>query len=295
MNSQTYREAHENWAWRNLSHFGQFRISGADAATLLHHLTTNDIKKLKTGEACDAVLISHKGRVLDWLTIWREPDSLLVITSPNRRTSFKPHLEKFILFRQDVKIEDVTGAMWGVFGSQVERFQQGAIATKRLPRGGFFVLNEQFPAVPSCDDETYNILRIEAGVPVTGLELTESINPWEAGLEASISLHKGCYNGQEVIARLNTYQKVKQGLFGLRLESEIPLSQLAASPAKLTYEGRDAGFVTSSALSPRFGPIALAFVRGDYQTSGQQLEVQMSEGSQKATVCALPFAQPAGD
>ncbi len=211
MNQQIYNDARENWAWRDLSHFGQFRLSGADAATLLHHLTTNDIKGLKPGAACDAVLISHKGRVLDWLTVLREEKSLLVITSPNRRALFKPHFEKFILFRQDVKIEDVTGKMQGIFGPQAE----GAIATKRLPGGGFFVLNDEFPTSPPCDDETYNILRVEAGVPVTGLELTETVNPWEAGLDAAISLHKGCYNGQEIIARLNTYQKVKQGLFRL--------------------------------------------------------------------------------
>ncbi len=287
MNQQIYDDAREKSAWRDLSHFGQFRVGGKDAATLLHHLTTNDIKALKKGAACDAVLISHKGRVLDWLTILREEKSFFVITSPNRRAIFKPHMEKFILFRQDVKIEDVTGKMHGIFGPQA----QGAIPTKRLPKGGFFVLNEEFPATPPCDDETYNVLRVEAGVPVTGLELTESVNPWEAGLDASISLHKGCYNGQEIIARLNTYQKVKQGLCGLRLEREIPLAQLANAPSKLTCEGRDAGFATSSALSPRFGPVALAFVRGDYQTPGQKLEIHLPDGAQNATVCALPFAE----
>jgi tRNA-modifying protein YgfZ len=289
MNQEIYQSAHDKFAWRDLSHFGRFRVSGADAATLLHHLTTNDIKKLKVGESCEAVLINHKARVLDWLTILREESSLLVITSPNRRQIFKPHAEKFILFRQDVRIEDVTETtkMIGIFGPQA----QGKIPTKRLPGNGFFIINVNVPDVPPCDDETYNVLRVEAGVPVTGLELTENINPWEAGLEEAISLHKGCYNGQEVIARLNTYKKVKQGLFGLRLEREIPLSQLAASPQKLEAAGRDAGFVTSSAHSPRFGPIALAFVRGDYQTPGQSLLVQSADGIQNATVCALPFGK----
>ena len=289
MNQQIYDQAHNSFAWRDCSHFGQFRVSGADAVTLLHHLTTNDIKRLKPGSACDTVLISHKGRVLDWLTITRNEDSFLVITSPNRRAMFKPHAEKFILFRQDVKIEDVTGRLWGVFGPKSQK--DDAIPTKRLPGGGFWVLNDQFPAEPACDDQTYNVLRVEAGMPVTGLELTENINPWEAGLDDAISLHKGCYNGQEIIARLNTYKKVKQGLFGLRLENEIPLSQLINTPAKLLCEGREAGFMTSSALSPRFGPIALGYVRGDYQSPGQQLQVQLTDGPQTATVCVLPFAE----
>ena len=289
MNQQIYDQARTSWAWRDCSHFGQFRISGADAATLLHHLTTNDIKRLKSGTSCDAVLISHKGRVLDWLSIVREENSFLLITSPNRRAMFKPHAEKFILFRQDVKIEDVTERLWGVFGPQAQ--QECAIPTNRLPGGGFWMLNKQFPDDSPCDDATYNVLRVEAGVPVTGLELTETVNPWEAGLDNAISLHKGCYNGQEIIARLNTYKKVKQGLFGLRLEQQIPLPQLINAPAKLTSEGREAGFVTSSALSPRFGPIALAFVRGDYQSPGQKLQVTLPDGSQDAAVCALPFAE----
>ncbi|HEY0073726.1 MAG TPA: glycine cleavage T C-terminal barrel domain-containing protein [Abditibacteriaceae bacterium] len=288
MNQQIYDQARTHWTWRDCSHFGQFRVSGADAVTLLHHLTTNNIKGLKTGASCDAVLISHKGRVLDWLTVARDENAFLVITSPNRRTMFKPHAEKFILFRQDVQIEEINSPLWAAFGPQVK---QDGFATHRLPGGGFFVLNGDFPGSPACDDKTYNVLRVEAGVPVTGLELTESFNPWEAGLDDAISLHKGCYNGQEIIARLNTYKKVKQGLFGLRLESEISLSQLANAPAKLLCEGRDAGLVTSSAHSPRFGPIALAYVRGDYQAPGQKLQISLPDSAQPATVCALPFAE----
>lgn len=296
MNEQIYQETLANQAWRDLSHFGRFRISGADAAKLLHHLTTNDVKKLKPGAATETILVSHKARVLDWLTIVREAETLFVITSPNRRALFRPHAEKFILYRQDVKIEDVTDntKMWGVFGPQaasaVSEAGESAISTSRLPDGGFFVLNDQFPRTPPCDDETYNTLRVEQGVPVTGLELTDAVNPWEANLNFAISLNKGCYNGQEVVARLNTYQKVQRRLMGLRLEQPIPLSQLAGTPAKLNAEARDAGFVTSSADSPRFGPIALAFVRGDFQTPGQVLKINAPDGAQNATVCELPFA-----
>jgi aminomethyltransferase len=247
--------------------------------------------------------VNHKARVLDWLTVLRRDDELLVITSPNRRSQLKPHAEKFILFRQDVNIEDITEgtALWGVFGPRAEEFlpqDASIIRTPRLPFGGFFVWGEkgkmqaftQSSDVPICNDETYNQLRIEAGLPVAGLELTENINPWEAGLDFAISLHKGCYNGQEVIARLNTYKKVKQGLTGLRLGRAIPIAQLIAQPVKLQANGRDAGFITSSAQSPRFGPIALGFVKGDYQNAGQELTAQTSDGPQTVTVRELPFS-----
>jgi folate-binding protein YgfZ len=298
-----YSSAQLSAVWRNLSHFGRFRFSGADAATLLHHLTTNDIKKLKSGESCEAALVNHKARVLDWLTVLRRGDELLVITSPNRRAMLKPHAEKFILFRQDVKIEDITEntALWGVLGPRAEEFlpeDASIIRTPRLPFSGCFVWSDsagrpstvQTNAIPDCDDETYNQLRIEAGLPVAGLELTENINPWEAGLDFAISLHKGCYNGQEVVARLNTYKKVKQGLMGLSLERAIPMAQLVSQPVKLQADGRDAGFITSSVQSPRFGAIALGFVKGDYQNAGQELTAQTPDGAQTVTVRELPFS-----
>ena len=292
MNTQSI--ANEPAVWRKLSHFGRFRFAGADAATLLHHLTTNDIKGLKPGSACETVLINHKGRVLDWLTVLRRDDDFLVITSPNRRAMLKAHAERFILFRQDVKIEDITddAAMHGVFWPQAAALlpeNAPHLATRRLPGGGFFVFGDIPVSEPLCDDETYNLLRVEAGLPVTGLELTESINPWEAGLDFAISLNKGCYNGQEVIARLHTYKKIKQGLMGLKLERAIPMAQLAAAPVKLQSGGRDAGFITSSVQSPRFGAIALGFVRGDYQAVGQGLTALSPDDAQVATVCELPF------
>ncbi len=290
----SYSAAQSAAVWRDLSHFGRFRFAGADAATLLHHLTTNNIKALKPGAAAEAVLINHKARVLDWLTILRRDSDFLVITSPNRRAILKAHAEKFILFRQDVTIEDITDStnLWGVFGPQAAAAigaNDAHFATRRLPGGGFFVLDGTSSPEPLCDDETYNLLRVEAGLPVAGLELTESINPWESGLDFAISLDKGCYNGQEVIARLHTYKKIKQGLMGLKLERAIPMAQLANAPVKLQANGRDAGFITSSVLSPRFGPIALGFVRGDWQAPGQELTAQAPDGAQTATVCELPF------
>jgi aminomethyltransferase len=314
MNETNYRAALEQSAWRNLSHFGRFRLRGKDAATLLHHLTTNDIKRLKPETGCEAALISAKARVLDWLSIWRTGDGYIVLTSPNRRAMFAPHARKFILFRQDVQIEDVTESthMYGligpqaqaVFGDKVLLPADNKIASAepslhvarstRLPFEGWLMWSEQKDELTQfvnesgallLDDETYNILRIEAGVPVAGLELTEDVNPWEAGLNELISLHKGCYNGQEIVARLNTYQKVKQKLLGLKLQTPLPMG----TRADFKVEGRSAGFLTSSAHSPRFGPIGLGFVRTDWQTVGQEVQVVSPDREQTGIVSELPF------
>jgi folate-binding protein YgfZ len=312
-----YETAHSNAVWRDLSHFGRFSVSGADAAHLLHHLTTNDIKGLKVGQGCDTVLVNNKARILDLLSIFRRDNDFLIVTSPNRRAMFASHAQKFVLYRQDVKIVDITdsGGMLGVFGTnahrvldaiglgdlesetnQIQRTVNGLevslVHTTRLPLKSYFLWSENREALlqllqnsaTQCDNETYNVLRIEAGLPVTGLELTEEYNPWEAGLKNAISLHKGCYNGQEIIARLNTYQKIKQHLRGVRLQQLVK-----ELPVKLTYEGREVGVLTSNAVSPRFGAIGLAYVRNDYIQTGQELQASDGESSQNVTVCDVPF------
>jgi folate-binding protein YgfZ len=283
MNDSTYQAAQTGLVWRDMSHFGRFQVSGKDAVTLLHHLTTQDIKGQKVGETREAVLISNKARVMDWLTIERtSQDAFLVVTSPNRRAIFAPHAQKFVLFRQDVKIEDVTdgSALWGAFGPQAKNIEGKKLPTRRLPGGGFLVFERPENAV-SCDNDTFNVLRVESGIPVAGLELTEDVNPWEAGFEDAISLAKGCYNGQEVVARLHAYKKIKQGLFGLKLE-KLPQEL----PVQLKKAGKNAGFLTSAIISPRFGPIGLGFVRGDYQGEGEALELE----DQIVSVIPLPFS-----
>ncbi len=311
MNIELYQSAQTDALWRDMSHFGRFVVSGKDAATLLHHLTTNDIKSLKVGQNCEAALISSKARMLDLLTVLRRENDFLVVTSPNRRAMFASHLRGFVLYRQDVTVEDVTesGALFGLFGSNRNRVldvqllpaetrkvtQNGddfwVVQTSRLPLDGVLVGGDsrenlakyvEESGAPFCDNETYNVLRIESGVPATGLELTEDVNPWEAGLSGAISLSKGCYNGQEIVARLNTYQKVKRSLRGLKLSGEETLS------TKLKHDGKDAGFISSRVVSPRFGDIALAFVRGDWAENGTVL--QLEDSNQTATVCDLPFA-----
>jgi folate-binding protein YgfZ len=276
--------------WRDLSHYGLFRVSGADAAALLHHLTTSDVKKLSVGSSQEGVLISNKGRVLDWLTLLRlAPHEFLVITSPNRREFFAPYARRVVLFRQDVTIKEEKLPLFCVFGPQAQEVATGAgwFPTQRLRGGGFLRVPApgEHLGQPVCDDAVFNVLRVEAGLPVYGRELSEAVNPWEAGFDSMIALDKGCYNGQEVVARLHTYNKVKQKLMGLRLDSLVG----AAAPLKLKSQGKEAGTLTSAVESPRFGPVGLGYLRNDYQPVGTVVFVGEDE-ERTATVCALPFA-----
>jgi tRNA-modifying protein YgfZ len=138
-------------------------------------------------------------------------------------------------------------------------------------------------------DAAFEAARIEAGYPIFDIDMNDDIIPLEAGIEGrAISFTKGCYVGQEVIIRVlhRGGGRVARRLVGLRLHDE------AAPPPRGTRihgGGRDVGFVTSAAQSPRLGTIALAYVHRDFVTPGTQVEIERDEGRTTGTVSALPF------
>jgi folate-binding protein YgfZ len=130
-------------------------------------------------------------------------------------------------------------------------------------------------------------LRVEAGLPKMGPDLNENIVPPEANLEGkSFSLSKGCYPGQEVVARMDTYGSVRRRLVGLTLnESVVP-----STGAKLFSEDREVGWVSSAVLSPALGKvIALGFPLRDFTKPGTELAVEIDGRRTAATVETLPF------
>jgi folate-binding protein YgfZ len=133
--------------------------------------------------------------------------------------------------------------------------------------------------------EAYNVLRIEAGRPGPAQELTSDYTPLEANLDRAISSIKGCYSGQEVIARQITYDKVARRLVGLRLAAPVAVG------AAVTVEGRTVGTITSAAESPQFGAIALAVVRRPHFEP--QTNVIVGDGGVAGEVVALPFGESA--
>lgn len=137
--------------------------------------------------------------------------------------------------------------------------------------------------------QTREVLRIEAGLPVAGRDLTEEIVPPEANLEGkAFSLSKGCYPGQEVVARMDTYGSVRRRLVGVVLEGDA----LPERGAKLFSGERGVGWVSSATRSPALGkPIALAFPLRDFTKPDTELTVEVEGKREPATVCALPFAK----
>jgi folate-binding protein YgfZ len=133
----------------------------------------------------------------------------------------------------------------------------------------------------------FHTLRIEAGMPIYGFDIDESNLPQEVGrTEDAISFTKGCYIGQETIARIRTYGHVNRSLVGLKIAGGIP----ATRGARLLRDGKEVGQVTSSVVSPRLGRvIALGYVRRGSEQAGTALEVATGEERRAAEVASLPF------
>jgi folate-binding protein YgfZ len=136
----------------------------------------------------------------------------------------------------------------------------------------------------AAGEDALEVLRIEAGTPRYGRELSESVLPAEVGLARAISISKGCYTGQEIVARMATRGGASHALVGLALAAG-PLPE-PGSP--ILAEAARAGELTSAAFSARAGAIALGFVRRAHAALGTALEV----GGRSARVAALPFVAP---
>ena len=142
-----------------------------------------------------------------------------------------------------------------------------------------------------ADHAAIEAARIEAGYPLFGVDMTEETIPLEAGIEdRAISLSKGCYVGQEVIIRVlhRGHGRVVKKLVALRMQGAEPQA-VPASGARIFSDARDIGGVTSAAISPRSGPIALAYVHRDFVAPGTRVDVDMPGGRVPALVCESPI------
>ena len=315
-----YHAAKRHAVVADVSDRGLLRMVGEDALDLLHRLSTQDLLALQPGEGAATVLTTSKGRILDVIVVQRRADSLRLQVSPGNQPRVLEWLDTYTIL-EDSEASDATGehGQLLVFGPAAGEIVSAAASDPALggldpfhhrdlelgglevtitkaetPGGeGFHVavpLGEAAAArqalidagaVP-VDGGTFEVLRVEAGLPVFGSELDERWNPHEAGLERHISYTKGCYIGQEVIARLDAYDKVQRELRGLRaVDGGVP-----SVGSRLLADGKEAGAVTSVADSPDFGPIALAYVRRAHAEPGARL---VTEEGAEVEVAALPF------
>ncbi len=310
--SQEYLAATETAGLVDRSYVGRLEIAGADGLDLLNRLSTNKLDDLQVGEGAITALTSNKGRIVDLLHVLRLEDRLMVLTGPQNRQKVAEWID-FYTFVEDISVEDVTEntAMVSVIGPRAESIVlqacegevvmpgtagtvgvrvEGVDAT--LVRSDLGRLPEYAIVVPLAGAQTLwqamlrqgavpvgmdvlEAIRVERGMPVAGKELTEDYNPLEAGLLDYVSFNKGCYVGQEVVTRLDTYDKVQKHLVGLAFqEASVP-----AEGATLFAGGKRTGTITSLATSPTSGrAIGLGYVRKAEAASGTRVNVGSDTG-----------------
>jgi folate-binding protein YgfZ len=224
---------------------------GRDAADYLQRMVSNDVEALAVGEACDALLLTAKARVIAPVRVWRRgEEDFLVLTEPELggvllatlvRTRFAAKVE--------LALEEHRSTI--VFGGTE------GIPTRDYGEPAVEALDAELTGEPLSAEEL-ELLRIEAGTPTWGKELDERILPAEAGLEAThISFTKGCYPGQEPVARLHYRGHANRELRRLELDA----GELPAYDAELSVEGKVVGRVTSAVRRPDGSVAALGYVR----------------------------------
>jgi folate-binding protein YgfZ len=300
------RALREHWAVYDQSHHGRLRVRGEDRVQFLHNLTTNDVKALRPGQGHSTVIPNVKGRILDWGHVYAEADALLLITQPAARDAVLKHFD-FYHFMEDVEVDDLTeqSALLAVSGPAAAASLERLLGTSaaglaanahletelagvrlrllrydRFGHRGFRLWCEARDAAAvfrallaegatPAGEAALERLRVALGEPAHGAELTDERNPLEAGLYGSLSFSKGCYLGQEVIARLDTYKKVARFLVHLAMGPEAE-PELTGKP-KLFLEGQEVGWLRSWAPAPDApGYLALGY------TSRRCHDVQLS-------------------
>jgi folate-binding protein YgfZ len=209
-------------------------------------MVSNDVEALQVGDACPALLLTAKARVIAPLVVWRRgEEDFLLLTEPELGEPVRALLVRMRLRAKcEIELEEHTSAL--VFGGD-------GIATD-FP-GAYEVLDDASLAA-TLDADELERRRIEARVPRWGREIDERVLPAEAGLETThVSFSKGCYPGQEPIARLHYRGKANRALRVLELADVPPYD------AELTHEGKVVGRVTSAARRPDGSVVALAYVR----------------------------------
>lgn len=296
ISESVYKAAHETAVCVDRSNLGMLKLTGATRLDLLHRMSTNQVNGLQTGQGVATVLTTDIARIVDRLILYVSSDTVYCLTSENNADHIARYLMRFVFFNDDFHIEDVSAdtAVFAIYGPQSRQAaatlgfpetemplhhwrqaQLGEITaylhrTDPINGDGYFVMCQMKDkeslgqrltdsGLVEADEAAYDFLRIEAGRPRYGRELTLDYIPLEADLWDDVSFSKGCYIGQEIIARMESRGKLAKRLTVLHpAEPTIP-------GAEIIIEGKKAGMITSVAEGPD-GLVALGYVKTSVAT-----------------------------
>jgi folate-binding protein YgfZ len=319
-----YNAAKERAAVIDRSPQGKISLHGADRASFLHSLLTNDIARLTAGTGTYAAYLTPQGRMISDMRVVETGDEIVLGVEPLVVDSLAERLDKLI-FSEDVQVKNVTAeraqvtvcgplagkALEGALGIPAARVESmneydnlralGSVMVVRDDAWGMMGFDLFAPAAEGAGllealthagaaritEETTKVLRIEAGRPRFGLDMDTDTIPLEAGIEdRAISLTKGCYVGQEVIVRVlhRGHGRVAKKLVKLVMTGP----RIPARADVIVAHGQDVGRITSAVFSPMAaGPLALAYVHRDHTADGAVVTVRSGGESLEATVSQL--------
>jgi tRNA-modifying protein YgfZ len=299
----------------------QIEVRGADRASFLHGMCTNDVKSLAAGHGREAFFTNVQGKTIGHAYLFAGEEAIWIDATAGQEGVLMPALDRYII-REKVELFDrtVDRAELVVAGANVEAVLGGlagailpgvrlehmsanvagkAVSLRRVDFTGeacFFLACEVSDAdairaalesaeARPVSDAVIEAARIEQGTPVFGRDITPTNLPQELARDRlAISFTKGCYLGQETVARIDALGHVNRYLVGVRFDGEV----MPAVGATLRAGDKDVGHVTSAAYSPSLtAPLALAFVRRGHHESGTMLQADVAPGE----VVALPIAR----
>ena len=272
---------------------GLLWVEGPDAAGFLQGLLSNDVAGLEAGRGCRALLLDAKGHLRAELRVHRDgPEAFTAVAAPALADVVAETFERYHFSEELELLGPEAADLVTVAGRDREDLAAaglGIVVPGLVPGTADLVVDDAREAiarlgVPEAPAEALEMARVAAGAPLVGVDTGETTLVQEAGLEhAAVSFDKGCYLGQETVARAQFRGRVNRVLRGLLLPGP------ATPPAAVTRDGREVGRLTSAAVTPDLGPIGLAIMRREVEP-GEAVDVAGVEGA--ARVASLPFGAP---
>jgi tRNA-modifying protein YgfZ len=303
------------------STLGMLKFTGATRLDLIHRMSTQAVKDLAPGTGAATVLTTDIGRIIDRLILYAASDAVYALTGEDNADNVARYLLRFVFFQDDFHVEDLTADtfIFGVYGAAAQdrlrplfgdavdlplhHWQQTSLAgtsaylhrTDPVAGGGYFVMGGEAgreavwdalvaAGIVPAGDDAFDYLRIASGLPRFGREITGDYIPLETGLWDDVSFDKGCYTGQEVIARMESRGRLAKKLVQFRAAAPV------SAGTDVEIGGRSAGTITSTATGPD-GHVALGYVK----TRALDDALQAGADDWAAGGVTLHLAPPASD
>lgn len=316
-----YRAIFDSAVLLDRSHEGRLALNGRDRFELMQRMSTNDLLNMGAGEGRATVFTDPNARIIDRVMVYNRDSQALVITEPGRGAAVQTYLQRNIFFNDDVQVapfNDSTQHL-ALHGAQADTIVGKLVeaALELPPLHGieaqidgvhvFLARNKPLhgthwtmiaPAngavavwgalteagASAAGSLTYNVLRIQSGRPGIGRELSRDYIPLEVGLWDEISFSKGCYTGQEIIARMESRNRLAKVMVTLELDAAVN------APADIIDADRSVGKLTSSVTTPDGAHIGIGVIKIAQAHTGQTVVV--GESSVTATVTGLAAVPP---